>query len=179
MSETPPSCSGMTDLPERLRLIQIDRADRSPAHAAAFDMVPATCPKVGEALNELRQEIEQAYRIKPEDSVDLDLAIHRAIARIKTNATEPLRRALIYACSRSAPPMKTKFALINTFNALPGRLGSVVSFHRTEAAAIAADVKLQKAVKRANGQSSYLPTIIVEVGAAAKKSTSLEESWRV
>jgi hypothetical protein len=73
--------------------------------------------------------------------------------------------------------MKTKFALVNTFSALPGHVGSVQSFHRTEAAAEKADKALQKAVKRANGKSSYLPTVIVEVDAAAKKCENLDNSW--
>jgi hypothetical protein len=73
--------------------------------------------------------------------------------------------------------MKNKFALINTFNAMPGHLGAVQSFHRTEEAAEKADRALQKAIKRANGQSSYLPTIIREVGAKAPRSNDLHESW--
>ena len=73
--------------------------------------------------------------------------------------------------------MKTKYALINTFNAMPGRLGSILSFHRTEEAAERADKACQKAVKRANGRNSYLPTIIREVFANAPKSSDLHESW--
>jgi hypothetical protein len=73
--------------------------------------------------------------------------------------------------------MKTKFAVINTFNAMPGRLGAIQSFHRTEEAAEKADKALQKAVKRANGQSSYLPTIIREVEGNAPRSNDLHESW--
>jgi hypothetical protein len=88
-------------LQDTLRRIQIDRADRSPAHQMSFDLVPATCVKVGEAMNALHREIEDEYGIKPEDAVALDLAIHRAIARIKETATEPLRRALIYASSEA------------------------------------------------------------------------------
>lgn len=83
--------------------IQIDRADYSPAHQHAFDLVPATCSKVGDALNTLRQDVEAEYHIKPEDGVALDLSIHRAFANIKTNATEPLRKALIHACKRTEP----------------------------------------------------------------------------
>lgn len=64
----------------------------------AFEIVPATCARVGEAMNELRREIEELYGIRPEDSVALDLAIHRAIARVKANATEPLRKALVLMC---------------------------------------------------------------------------------
>lgn len=73
--------------------------------------------------------------------------------------------------------MKTKYALINTFNAMPGRLGGILSFHRTEEAAERADKVFQKAVKRANGNSSYLPTTIREVFANAPRSNDLHESW--
>ena len=73
--------------------------------------------------------------------------------------------------------MKTKYALINTFNAMPGRLGGILSFHRTEEAAEKADRACQKAVKRANGQNSYLPTIIREVDGNAPFSNDLHESW--
>lgn len=93
--------------PEWMR-IPVDRADHSPGHAMAFDLVPATCSQVGQALNLLRQEIEADYRIKPEDSVALDLAIHRAIARIKENATEPLRRALIHTCNQNHALMTSR-----------------------------------------------------------------------
>jgi uncharacterized protein involved in exopolysaccharide biosynthesis len=75
--------------------------------------------------------------------------------------------------------MKTKFALVNTLNAMPDHLGSVESFHRTEEAAEKADKALQKAVKRANGQNSYLPTIIREVAGNAPKTPSLHQSWEV
>lgn len=73
--------------------------------------------------------------------------------------------------------MKTKFALINTFNSMPGHLGAVQSFHRSEEAAEKADKALQRAVKRANGQSSYLPTIVREIDAKAPRSNDLHESW--
>jgi hypothetical protein len=73
--------------------------------------------------------------------------------------------------------MTTKFALINTFPALPDHLGQVISFHRTEEAAEKANASLQKAIKRANGNSSYLPTIIREVDSKAKKCQNLHTSW--
>lgn len=43
--------------------------------------------------------------------------------------------------------------------------GKVESRHRTVEAAIKADEKLQRAVKRANGKNCYLPTRIVELRA--------------
>lgn len=75
--------------------------------------------------------------------------------------------------------MKTKFALINTFDRLPHHLGSIVSFHRTMELAEKADKALQKAVKKANGQSSYLPTIIREVESSSKKWQNIHEGWCV
>jgi hypothetical protein len=44
------------------------------------------------------------------------------------------------------------FALYDTFNQ------KVISKHRSVEAAIKADERLQRAVKRANGDNSYLPT---------------------
>jgi len=73
--------------------------------------------------------------------------------------------------------MKTKYALINTFNAMPGCLGGILSFHRTEQAAEKADRVFQKAVQRANGKNCYLPTIIREVEGGAPRSNDLHESW--
>ena len=47
------------------------------------------------------------------------------------------------------------YHLINMFNR------TIISSHRTEGAARKADVKHQRAVKRANGQNSYIPTQIL------------------
>lgn len=49
------------------------------------------------------------------------------------------------------------YALYDTFN------NRIVSRHRTVEAACKADSKLQRAVKRANGSSSYLPTRIMRI----------------
>ena len=55
------------------------------------------------------------------------------------------------------------FYLVNTFDTIGDRyMGCIVSAHRSEEAAIAANVRLQRGVKRANGATSYLPTRIVE-----------------
>lgn len=72
--------------------------------------------------------------------------------------------------------MKTKYALMNTFPAWDQYAGEVVSFHRTREAAERADAALQRAVKRHNGRDSYLPTIIREVDARARKGM-LHDSW--
>lgn len=50
------------------------------------------------------------------------------------------------------------YALINTFNG-----NRVISRHRTIDNAVKADIKFQRAVKRANGRDSYMPTDIVEI----------------
>lgn len=49
----------------------------------------------------------------------------------------------------------SKFTVRDTFN------NTNVSNHRTLEAAVAADIKFGRAVKRANGQSSYIPTEIL------------------
>ena len=57
------------------------------------------------------------------------------------------------------------FVLINTFSSIPGRdLGCVVSCHRSRDTAERAAKALQRAVKRANGQGSYIPTHVAKVG---------------
>jgi hypothetical protein len=54
------------------------------------------------------------------------------------------------------------YALINTMNAIQGdSIGTVLSQHRTIAAAERANDTIQRMTKRANGSSSYLPTTIV------------------
>ena len=49
----------------------------------------------------------------------------------------------------------SKYTVRDTFN------NTNVSSHRTLEAAVAADIKFGRAVKRANGQSSYIPTEIL------------------
>lgn len=54
------------------------------------------------------------------------------------------------------------YYLVNEMdNSEESAFGRVVSAHRTAAAAWRADARLQRAVKRANGGTSYLPTIVV------------------
>lgn len=62
------------------------------------------------------------------------------------------------------------YLLINTMNQIGvDSIGTVVSKHRSVEAASAANGKLQRAVRRANGQNSYLPTTIVGIrGRAAR-----------
>jgi hypothetical protein len=52
---------------------------------------------------------------------------------------------------------KTMYALQDTFN------NRVISRHRSIAAAAIADRKHQRAVKRHNGQASYIPTKIIDL----------------
>ena len=57
---------------------------------------------------------------------------------------------------------KNMIALINTMNQIGNdSIGTVISLHRTFAAAEAKSSKFQAAVKRANGSNSYIPTRIV------------------
>lgn len=75
--------------------------------------------------------------------------------------------------------MKTKFAVINTFNRLDNGLGSVISFHFTEATAEEAGRRYQRAVKKRNGSNSFIPMIIVEVDRKAPYSNNLHREWLV
>jgi len=52
------------------------------------------------------------------------------------------------------------YALINTMSQTDDTPGSVLSLHRSESAALKADDKFQRLVKRANGQHSYIPTAV-------------------
>ena len=55
------------------------------------------------------------------------------------------------------------YGLVNTMSRNSECFGRVLSRHRTVGAAEQADTRLQRQVKRSNGQQSYLPTIIVEL----------------
>ena len=65
-----------------------------------------------------------------------------------------------------------KYTLRDTFN------GVTVSNHRSLEAAVAAEIKFGKAVKRANGASSYIPTEILRNG---KRLTDdeIEQAWAI
>lgn len=57
-----------------------------------------------------------------------------------------------------------KYALVNKMSEIPGdSIGRVVSWHLSEEAAQAADAKLQRLTRKANGSGSYLPTRIVQI----------------
>ncbi len=83
--------------PEVLNRINLDALE-SKGHELAFSLVKPTCLKVSAALNSLRKEIEELYGISTEEAVAIDMAICRCMARIRDQATHPLRRALIHVC---------------------------------------------------------------------------------
>lgn len=65
-----------------------------------------------------------------------------------------------------------KFTLRDTFN------GFTVSAHMSLEAAVAADIKFGQAVKRANGQSSYIPTEILCDGERLSDD-QIEQAWAI
>jgi hypothetical protein len=67
------------------------------------------------------------------------------------------------------------YAVVNTMTSTDREYGSILSRHRTVEAATAADDKLQRAVRRSNGQTSYLPTIICE--GTARGRLALRSYW--
>lgn len=69
-----------------------------------------------------------------------------------------------------------KYAIINTMEKYDTTAGKVLSTHRSLAAAEAEDRKIQRAVKRWNGDSSYLPTVIAEVDASVVRGQYIHES---
>ena len=65
-----------------------------------------------------------------------------------------------------------KFTLRDTFN------GVTVSTHRSLESAVAADIRFGKAVKRANGASSYIPTEILCDGERLSDD-QIEQAWSI
>lgn len=76
------------------------------------------------------------------------------------------------------------YYLINTMSRTEdGHVGRVLSRHRTWEAAEKADARLQREVKRSNGQNSYLPTTIgsedgSEDEAAVLVTIDAGDAWR-
>lgn len=60
------------------------------------------------------------------------------------------------------------FALINTFHGDQYNYGIVISRHRTEDTAHRAATSHARAVERANGRGSYVPTMVVEIDKSIK-----------
>jgi hypothetical protein len=61
-----------------------------------------------------------------------------------------------------------KYAAINTMDKLD-TAGKVMSLHRTIEAALAAESRVQRAIKDLYGPGSYLPTRVCEVSASVRK----------
>lgn len=74
------------------------------------------------------------------------------------------------------PNTTMKIAVINTMDRFDTIAGTVLSVHRSIEAAEKADAMIQRDVKRYNGRSSYLPTIIREVEPSVKKGDRIHES---
>jgi hypothetical protein len=55
------------------------------------------------------------------------------------------------------------FAVVDTFNKPHGDFGTVISRHWTLDAAVKAENKFQAQVRRNNGNSSYIPTVLVHL----------------
>lgn len=75
---------------------------------------------------------------------------------------------------REATKGKSKmkmFYLANTMDMVDGWM-KIISAHRTMEAAEEADRKLNRAIKRSSGQSSYLPTRIIEAN-----KEDIEHGW--
>lgn len=66
----------------------------------------------------------------------------------------------------------SKFTIRDTFN------GVIVSSHRSLEAAVAAEIRFGKSVKRANGQSSYIPTEILCDGERLTDD-QIEQAWAI
>ena len=74
------------------------------------------------------------------------------------------RETLILSLQAAITPQENKnvYARINTMSAVgDDSIGSVVSIHSSVEAAKAADAKLQRMTKKANGKDSCLPTRII------------------
>lgn len=65
-----------------------------------------------------------------------------------------------------------KYTLRDTFN------GVTVSTHRSLEAAVSAEIKFGRAVKRANGASSYIPTEILCDG-ERMTDDEMEQAWAI
>lgn len=58
--------------------------------------------------------------------------------------------------------MKNQYAVVNTMNQIgTDSIGTVISRHQTQEAAEQAQARHQRAVRRANGDQSYIPTRVV------------------
>lgn len=69
------------------------------------------------------------------------------------------------------------YALVNTMDRVSPYLGTVISLHRTVAAADRADAVLQRRTRRRNGQHSYIPTTIVELVTPLRRQPGASRRW--
>ena len=69
------------------------------------------------------------------------------------------------------------FALVNTFNKPHESFGVVWSVHRSVEAAEKANDATQAAVKRGNGNSSYIPTTIVRLKKRLRSGDVIGVNW--
>lgn len=69
--------------------------------AAAFAVVPETCPAVRSILETVMAEFMEEFQIDPSDSAIVDAIISRAFCNIRDQATQPLRQALVDAIGKS------------------------------------------------------------------------------
>ena len=69
------------------------------------------------------------------------------------------------------------FALVNTFNKPHESFGAIRSIHRTIPAAIEANSKFQAAIKRTNGQASYIPTTVIRLIVKLKAGDVIGVNW--
>lgn len=99
---------------------------------------------------------------------DITFAPSGTVARVSTTDVQIDTLHGLPARSISLGEIRVMYALINTMCATGDSAGMILSMHRTEEAAEAADAALQRAIKRRNGQSSYLPTVIVKVRGGRK-----------
>lgn len=68
------------------------------------------------------------------------------------------------------------YALINTMSALDNYLGTILSLHRTEEAADAANAKIQRTIQRDSGKDRYLPTTIRKIKGSHTKGAMIHRS---
>lgn len=69
------------------------------------------------------------------------------------------------------------YALVDTMDRVSPYLGTIISLHRTVAAADRADAVLQRRTRRRNGSSCYIPTCIVEMITPPRRQPGASRRW--
>lgn len=67
------------------------------------------------------------------------------------------------------------YALINTMSRIDNYVGTIMSLHRSEEAAEAANAKHQRLVRK-HSRNSYLPTTVVRIAGRATRGQMLHRS---